>query len=468
MDKPRVAIGIPVYQSFQPKVAFDYMRMMYSFGRRYPDYDFFLIPKIKSEQFRARNSIVESALKIGAKYLLFLDDDHVISWKETHEHSQYDFLQKLLDHKKDIVGALYFHRSGEYKPVLMKEFKDGKYTFLNDSDIENALQRVDVQGGGCMLIDMKIFDKILPPYFEPEMQTDGNNLGTDIQLCRKAKLAGLEVWCDTSIKIGHIRSEAEVVTPYNRQMFLAQEALKGEQTEDWAVDKWMQEYRNDVKEYTGFSDEEIVQNAIVYDDGAKKKFRDYDDKAEYYKNLGIGQLCRQVYYHSQPRVALEGLTLLNQFRPGRSYHGIDYGCGSGVIGYELLRRGYTVDFIDIDGAPSYEFLKWRVDRSDFKDRAGWTVGGPYQFALFLDAIEHFQDWEPILDNVIGRLVEKGVLFTNFFANRDYANIEHINMNHSAVMDFLISRHMVPKSEGIWIKDDNFMGPMNTKTERKKK
>lgn len=467
MNKTKIAIGIPVYNSFQPQVAFDYMRMMYSFGRRYPDYDFYLIPKTKSEQFRARNSIVESSLKIGAKYLLFLDDDHVISWKDTFEHSQYDFLQKLIDHKKDIVGALYFHRSGEYKPVLMREFKNGKYTFYNDSDITGGLQRVDVQGGGCMLIDTKIFDKILPPYFEPEMQTEGENFGTDIQLCKKAKDAGFSVWCDTSIIIGHIRSEAEVVTPNNRNLFLARDAIRGEQTEDWAVDKWMQEYKDDIREYTGFSDEEIMEKAIVYDDYRQKKFSDYKDKREYYKNLGVEQLCRQAFYHSKQRVALEGLTLINQFRPGRTYHGIDFGCGSGVVGYELLRRGYSLDFIDIDGAPSYEFLKWRVEKSEFKDRAGWEIGGPYQFALFLDSIEHLQDWKKILDNIIGRIVERGVLFTNFFSNRDFKNPEHINMNHSAVMDFFVSRHMVPKSEGIWIKDDNFMGPMNVKTERKK-
>jgi len=468
VTKTKIAIGIPVFQSFQPTVAFDYMRMFYSFGRRYPDYDFFLIPKIKLEQFRARNSIVESALKLGAKYLLFLDDDHVISWRDTYESSQYDFLQKLIDHKKDIVGALYFHRSGEYKPVLMKEFKDGKYTFFNDGDVKGGLQEVDVQGGGCMLIDMKIFDKILPPYFEPEQQTAGENFGTDIQLCRKAKAAGFKVWCDTSIAIGHIRSESEVVTPYNRNQFLALESIRSEQTEDWAIDAWLKEYNADVREYTGLSDEKIIENAFVYDDDADKKFGDYTDKREYYKNLGIEQLCRQAFYHSRQKVALEGLTLLNQFRRGRKYYGIDFGCGSGVIGYELLRRGYSVDFIDIDGAPSYEFLKWRVGKSEFKDRAGWKIGGPYEFALFLDVIEHLQDWKPQLDNIIGRIVEKGVLFTNYFANRDFKNVEHINMNHSAVMDFLISRHMVPKSEGIWIKDDNFMGPMNVETENKKK
>jgi SAM-dependent methyltransferase len=468
-SKTKIAIGMPVFQSFSPVVAFDYMRMMYSFGRRYPEYDFYLLPKMKSEQFRARNSIVESALKIGAKYLLFLDDDHVFGWKETLEHSQYDFLQKLIDHKKDIIGCLYFHRSGEYKPVLMKEIGDGKYTFLNDSEIKHGLQEVEVQGGGVMLIDLKIFDKILPPYFEPEQQTDGESLGTDVQLCKKARAAGFGVWCDTSITVGHIKQDYDVITPHNRNSFIGENSMKGNIGDDWVVDNWMKGYRDAVREYTGMTDEEIVKSAWLYDEKHMVNFEDYENKDEYYAKLGVEQLCRQMVYHSVSKVAWDGLVLLKHFTGGVKTCGVDYGCGSAPVGFEVLKYGHKVDFVDIDGSYAYEFLKWRVKNSDRKDNAGFKLAGPYDFALFLDSIEHFKDWEPILDNVIGRLKERGVLFTNFFDNRDFLNREHINMDHKAVMDFLLSRRMFPKTYSIWIKDDNYMGgAMNVNNEKKLK
>ena len=235
----RIAVGMPVFKSFDPQVAFDYMRMFYSFGRRYPEHDFTLITKTKSEQFRARNAIVETALMYRMDYLLFLDDDHVFNWMDTRGPDDYEFLRKLLAHKKDIIGCLYYHRGGDFKPVVMRELEQGKYTFLTDAEIEKGLQKVDVQGGGCMLIDLKIFDKIKPPYFEPEQQTDGLNLGTDVQLCKKAKEAGFGVWCDTSIVVGHVKQEAEIVTHMNRDIHYAERKMKENIKDEWSQEKWM-------------------------------------------------------------------------------------------------------------------------------------------------------------------------------------------------------------------------------------
>lgn len=61
----------------------------------------------------------------------------------------------------------------------------------------------------------------------------------------------------------------------------------------------------------------------------------------------------------------------------------------------------------------------------------------------LDAIEHIKEWESVLDNVIGRIKEDGLIVTNYFHNRDFANSEHISMNHTAVLNFLTDRAMYP-------------------------
>ena len=164
--KKTIAIGIPCYGSIPHEVFSDYMRMMFNFGRRYPDYNFFLITKAKSEQFRARNAIVETALAFNADYLFFLDDDQIIDWNDEPAHDSYMFLQRLLDEDKDIIGALYYHRGGDYAPVIMRREGEG-YTFYDDNFIDGTPKEVDVQGGGAMLINMRVFDKILPPYFEP-------------------------------------------------------------------------------------------------------------------------------------------------------------------------------------------------------------------------------------------------------------------------------------------------------------
>lgn len=454
----RIGVGIPVFQNYAPEVAHDYMRMWYNFGRRMPEHEFFLIPKTKSEQFRARNAIVTTALQFGCDYLLFLDDDHIFDWKETPNAEAYNFLGKLIAHDKDIVGCLYYHRTGKYRPVLMKQGKGKAYHFLTDDEISGGLQRVDVQGGGVMLIKLKIFDRIKPPYFEPEMQTDGDNYGTDIQLCRKATQAGFEVWCDTSITVGHLKQEREIVHGENREAFIADNAMRAGIGEDWVMDSWLKPYRDDVRQYTGLGNEDILEKAVRYHEG-REDISKFADKRDYYRQLGIEQICRNCYYHSQPRMAQDGLTILKSFKRGFRGYGLDYGCGTAPIGYEMLRLGHRMDFIDVDGAPSYNFLRWRMAKApeDMQARASFDLCGPYDFLLFLDSIEHIEDWEQVLDEAIGRLKEKGVLVTNFFSNHDFNNPEHISMDHGAVANFLASRKMVPKSNTFWIKDDNFMG-----------
>lgn len=457
----RIAVGLPVFDNYPcPEVAHDYMRMWYHFGRRMPEHDFFMIPRTKSEQFRARNAIVDTARQFACDYLLFLDDDHIFDWREVPNHESYDFLKKLIAHDKDIVGCLYYHRTGLYKPVLMRHTgrKGAQYTFLNDSEITGGLQEVDVQGGGVMLIKMHIFDKLTPPYFEPEMQSEGESLGTDIQLCKKAREAGFSVCCDTSIVVGHVKKEPQVVHAENRDNLVADNALRSGIGEDWVMDNWLKPWRDDIREYTGLENEEIVERAIQYHEG-KNDIEKYTDKKEYYRNLGIEQLCRSCVYHSNPRVAHEGITIIKSFKRGFRGYGVDYGCGSAPIGYEFVRLGHRVDFVDIEGAPAYEFLKWRMKRAPevMQERAGWSLRGPYDFALFLDSIEHIENWEEVLDEVIGRLNHKGVLVTNFFRNHDHANPEHISMDHDAVAEFLGKRNMIPQSQLFWIKDDNFMG-----------
>ena len=191
------------------------MLFAYSLGRRYPEYDFFLAVKGKKEQFRARNSIVEEALRTGCDYLFMLDDDHIIDIDDSMLPSpRYMFLKTLLSHMeedptKGIVGALYYQK--DYKnclPVIMQKERSGVgYFCITHAEITGRLQKVDVAGGGAMLVNMKIFDKIESPWFGPEFE-----FGTDVQICRKSVDAGFSVWVDTSIEIGHTRTEKEVIT----------------------------------------------------------------------------------------------------------------------------------------------------------------------------------------------------------------------------------------------------------------
>lgn len=153
------------------------------------------------------------------------------------------------------------------------------------------------------------------------------------------------------------------------------------------------------------------------------------------------------------------LNMINAQAPG---HGIDVGCGSAPVSFELALRGHRMDFVDIDGAGAYEFTKWRVKRRGIEDRCGFTWGGPYDYALMLDSLEHIKDWQGMLEKVIGHLKEGGAFITNYFMNQDYDNPEHISMDKAAVKTFLVEHGIYPLNELLWVKKD--LGFMDRKKE----
>ena len=471
--KKRVCIGIPCYNGVPAETLEDYMLFAFYLGRHYQDYDFFVAIKSKSEQFRARNAIVEAAMSMDAHYLLMLDDDHVIDWEQAPStepnanKKPYEFLRTLLHHmdtaeKPGIVGALYYQRGGDCKPVVMKEGKNGGYYWMREDEIKNQLQEVDVTGGGCFLVDMNLLSRIQGPWFEPEFQ-----LGTDIQICEKVRKEGWKVYCDTSIVLGHVMNSREVITPKNRLRIAAESSanLSGNQQgidPAWANSTALTLYRQDAEDYLEMSLLQMEALADIYQQ-KYNRFKDYENPDDYYKNLGIEQLGRQVWFHHTPFMIEETNIILSAINHNHSFKGLDFGCGSAPIGFELALRGHQMDFVDLDGAPAYEFTKWRAKKRNIN--CGFEWSGDYDFILFLDSIEHLKDWKPVLQKAVDSLKPEGFIITNFFLNQDYDNLEHINMDKPAVQSFLTSNGLYPINQLVWLKRDlDFM----TKPQQKEK
>ncbi len=449
----RILIGIPAYQNVSAETLEDYMRFAFYCGRR-SDHDFMIAIKSKTEQFRARNAIVEGALQTGCDYLMFLDDDHVIDWETTPgPNSRYGMIQTFLDHFENdselgIVGALYYHRGGDCRPVVMREGDQGGYYWLRDDEILGKYQEVDVQGGGCMMIRMSIFDRIKSPWFEPEF-----DLGTDIQICKKAKAAGFKIACDTSITIGHVLSRREVITVDNRHRIavdvgqVAQGITEG-MDKQWSKNSALALYRHDAEEYMGLKFPEICELAQTY---SMSDFPDYENKDDYYAAKGNEQLARQVAFHHLEYTQKQMEYFQTLVNSNNDSYGADYGCGSSPVGFELAMRGHKMDFIDIDGSGAYEFTKWRAKKRGID--CGFELKGPYDYVLMLDSIEHIEDWRSALEEVILSLGPNGGIVTNYFKNKDFSNMEHVSMNHQEVKDFLVERNVYPTNDYLWMKHD---------------
>ncbi len=457
IDKPIITIGIPCYQGVGAETLCDYMRFAYYLGRRYQEYDFFLAIKSKSEQFRARNNIVEAAIQVGSRYLLMLDDDHMIDTEDTVGPTEkYDFLHILLAHMKGnpktgIIGCLYYTRGGDCRPVIMLMGENGKHYWIRDEQIEYKLQEVSVQGGGIMLMDMRIFDDIPSPWFEPELE-----FGTDFQISIKANKYGWKILSDTSIEIGHVMSRRDVLTSKTRHRIWG-ETIEHHRTDNNPESKYLASnslafYREDAEEYLGMTIDEMVKVADEYQENIAE-FPAYENKDEYYKSRGNGQLARQVLFHHSDAMVQQLYTVLSLVQSEHKGYGLEYGCGSSPVGFEIAMQGHQMDLVDIDGTAAYEFTKWRTKKRGLEKRIAFEMKGPYDFVLFLDAIEHFQDWKSILKNAVDRIKTNGCIITNYFFNKDYNNKEHINMDKRAVWDELVRLGVYPLNNIVWIKRD---------------
>ena len=455
-EKEKICIGIPCFHGVTYEVLDDYMRLAYHLGRRNQEYEFYLAIKGKGEQYRARNAIVEQAIATACDYLFMLDDDHIFDIDKTLGPSEcYNIIAKLVQHlkedsKKGIVGALYYQRGATCDPVIMYRNHPG-YTFYNQADISRRLQKVDVTGGGAMCINMKVFDKIESPWFVLESE---KGQGTDIQICEKVADAGWEVWCDTSLEIGHIMAEREIVSSKNAQDIRV-EASQWMNREDiknapaLRTSLYIHDYEKDVLEYSQKTIEQLEAMAKEYVEHYKQHF-DVNNLKSYYSTIGIPQLARNFLFHKRPEMVQLGAFVLSVFNPQVTAYGLDFGCGSAPIGFELAMRGQKVDFVDIPGSAANDFVQWRAKKHKMS-HCGFTLGMGYDWVLLLDVLEHLhpEETEKVMSDLVSRLKPSGSIVTNYWYNSDYANVEHINMNQDAVKEIFLKlgMEMLPFTKG---------------------
>ena len=142
-----------------------------------------------------RNFIAVQAVRKECDYLFFVDDDMVFPP---------DTLERLLAHNKDIVGVAY-HPRFEIDMDTTKRLDETHIMTLEKEGSPKELFECKGVGTGVMLIDTKVFHKIKQPWFKITNHDSGyTTQGEDWWFCERAREAGYGVWCDPTLKIGHI------------------------------------------------------------------------------------------------------------------------------------------------------------------------------------------------------------------------------------------------------------------------
>ncbi len=143
---------------------------------------------------RIRTYLCQKAIRLGCTHILMMDTDQVY-------HDQ-DMIEQLLAHGKDIVGGKVHRRYPPFEPILNVDRKH-----VSDDEIDKGgLIKVDSTGTGCLLIKLDALEHVDEPWFELTRKENGEAVGEDVGFCYKAKEAGLEVFVDCGVEIGHLAS----------------------------------------------------------------------------------------------------------------------------------------------------------------------------------------------------------------------------------------------------------------------
>lgn len=143
--------------------------------------------------------IAVQAMKNNCTHIFSVDDDMVFP-PET--------LTKMIAHDKEVVGVVAHSRSLPPMPVvefLDDEEKSTADRLLGKHDIPEELFEVKAVGGGVNLIKTEVFEKIEKPWYDTETHEFGmTKMGEDSWFCRQVRKAGITIYCDPTITIGHI------------------------------------------------------------------------------------------------------------------------------------------------------------------------------------------------------------------------------------------------------------------------
>jgi len=117
-----------------------------------------------------------------------------------------DTLKKLLAHDKDLVSGVYRQR---LEPQML-EIYEPFGTRMSTEDLyakDWNLVGIGGCGFGCVLVKKEVLAGVGYPQFEYHPALDhSNTISEDTDFCKKAISKGFRLWCDPSIRCGHIGS----------------------------------------------------------------------------------------------------------------------------------------------------------------------------------------------------------------------------------------------------------------------
>lgn len=217
-----VFIAFPCYKTTNPATAWCLIAMAKDFGSKVR-----LDMSIGDAMiYHSRNTLAHRFLQSNAKWLLFIDDDMIVPigrpnflremCRLSDEYPSHilglNTIERLLSHRKSVVGASYFSRHVKGRAVNGLA-SDSNY-FSKARSFHDGILEAPWIGTGCMLVTREVFEDMKKkfPSLAPVSETmpwnffhpgeDGR--GEDVAFCGRAKECGHPVYVDTMLHAFHV------------------------------------------------------------------------------------------------------------------------------------------------------------------------------------------------------------------------------------------------------------------------
>ena len=154
--------------------------------------------------YTARTLIANKAVEMGFDRVLWLDSDM------TFPPDTLLRLSEDMDKGLDMVCGIYFTRKAPVMPSIHKYLKwEIKEDGWVDTDCrcftdypENRLFEIACCGFGCVMTSARLLKAMNEKYGSPFYPLMG--MGEDTTFCWRATQNGFKIFCDSSVKVGHI------------------------------------------------------------------------------------------------------------------------------------------------------------------------------------------------------------------------------------------------------------------------
>lgn len=140
------------------------------------------------------NKLVDAALTQDCTHLFIVEDDSVF---------ERDTVRRLLAHDKPVVTGLCRQRSAPFRSYVYKGLNENGLGWYTLTPQDKGLIKVDATGMGGILINTEVFKKLQRPYFHHYFVGE-KEWGQDIVFGKSLVEAGIDVYCDLDVHIGHV------------------------------------------------------------------------------------------------------------------------------------------------------------------------------------------------------------------------------------------------------------------------